>query len=375
MHKLFYNVLLCFPHYRYTTSNYQQFLALTFAISQVNKDFFLLPNITLGFHIYGHFQRDLYISLNSLSMLSSRGQVVPGYKCHQQDSLLSVIGGLSAKSSRLMASIFRIFKFPQGHQPYNRRVYPSFFRINPNESPQYVGLIQLLLYFQWNWVGLLAPEDDRGECFISTLAPMLKEKEICLAFTLMLELDNVEITQNKFILNFLTWSKAEVFIMFGHSTVINNVAGAVHLFEKFTKVSFRNLCIFTSHWKLGKGKSEEILQYIKPLHGVLHFRDHSGDVSEFSRFLLSLDPLNPQGDFFLPLWWELVFGCKIHKSGKIPPKGEKHCTGKENLQNLPNYIFEKRMTGDSYNIYNAVYALAHALHAILEVPHMNFFSS
>ncbi|XP_070793413.1 vomeronasal type-2 receptor 26-like, partial [Pituophis catenifer annectens] len=79
----------------------------------INKDFLLLPNITLGFHIYGHFQRERSISLNSLSMLSSRGQVVPGYNCDMKDTLFSIIGGLSAKSSRQMASIFSIFKVPQ----------------------------------------------------------------------------------------------------------------------------------------------------------------------------------------------------------------------------------------------------------------------
>ncbi|KAG8127055.1 hypothetical protein E2320_022151, partial [Naja naja] len=188
------------------------------------------------------------------------------------------------------------FEFSQGE----RRVYPSFFRINPKESPQYVGLVQLLLHFQWNWVGLLAPGDDRGERFISTLMPMLKEKEICLAFTQMLELDNFVITRNKFILNFRTWSKAEVFILFADSTVISTVMGAVHVVEEFKKVSFRKICIFTSHWKFGVEASESTLTYIKLFHGVLNFRDHSGNVSEFSHFLLSLDPLNPQGDVFLP---------------------------------------------------------------------------
>ncbi|XP_070793360.1 uncharacterized protein [Pituophis catenifer annectens] len=102
------------------TNYYQQFLALMFAVSEVNKDLILLPNISLGFHIYCHFQREIFISLNSLSMLSSRGQVVPGYKCHLQDTLLSVIGGLNARSSRLMASIFSIFKVPQEDQYPNK---------------------------------------------------------------------------------------------------------------------------------------------------------------------------------------------------------------------------------------------------------------
>ncbi|XP_070590793.1 vomeronasal type-2 receptor 26-like [Erythrolamprus reginae] len=212
---------------RFITSSYQQFLALVFAVSKVNKDFFLLPNITLGFNIYSHWDKEIFIFWNSISMLSSRGQVVPGYKCDQKDILLSIIGDLNAKSSRLMASIFSIFKVPQLGVDFEfsqreRRVYPSFFRIYPEESPQYVGLVQLLLYFQWNWVGLLAPKDDRGERFISTVTPMLQEKEICLAFTLMLELDNIAITTKNLIFKFPTLPKILPYL----STVkFNNSAG------------------------------------------------------------------------------------------------------------------------------------------------------
>ncbi|KAG8127061.1 hypothetical protein E2320_022097, partial [Naja naja] len=270
-----------------TISNYLQFLALMFAISEVNKEFLLLPNITLGFHIYGHFQREIFISLNSLSMLSSRGQVVPGYKCDQQDTLLEY----------LFLQLGVGFEFSQGE----KRVYSSFFRINPKESPQYVGLVQLLLHFQWNWVGLVAPEDDRGERFVSSLMPMLKEKEICLASIEILKLDDIQITVKTLVHIFQTWS-TEVFILFADSGVTVGVAVAVHFFEKFIKVSLRKVFIYTSHWKLGMGQSEDKLQVIKLFHGVLHFRYHSRDVSEFSHFLLLLDPLNPQGDVFLPPW-------------------------------------------------------------------------
>ncbi|KAK9408952.1 type-2 vomeronasal receptor [Crotalus adamanteus] len=348
--------------------NYQQFLALMFAVSEVNKDFFLLPNITLGFHIYSHFQNEMFVSLNSISMLSSRGQVVPGYKCDQQDTLLSIIGGLIAKYSRQMAIIFSIFKVPQLGVGFEflqeeRTVYPSFFRINPKESPQYVGLVQLLLHFQWNWVGIVAPEDDQGEHFISSLKPMLKEKEICLAFTEMTKLGDINITLKNLFFTFHTWSKTKVFILFGHSTVTTTVLVGMRFYENYTKTSFRKVLIITSHWK-GWDGSQGILKYLKFFHGALHFRDHTEEVLEFRHFLLSLDPLNPQGDVFLPPWWEYVFDCKIYKSGKIPPKGKKQCTGKENLQDLPNYTFETRMTGESYNVYNAIFAVAHALHAM-----------
>ncbi|XP_054850019.1 vomeronasal type-2 receptor 26-like [Eublepharis macularius] len=43
---------------------------------------------------------------------------------------------------------------------------------------------------------------------------------------------------------------------------------------------------------------------------------------------------------------------------------KKTCTGDEKLDSLPGTMFEMDMSGLSYNVYNAVYAVAHALHDI-----------
>ncbi|XP_029140438.1 vomeronasal type-2 receptor 26-like [Protobothrops mucrosquamatus] len=358
-----------FSHYRLIPKNYQHFKTLVFAVTEANKDLVLLPNITFGFHIYDNCQVEMRVSLFSLSLLSTRGQTVPGYKCDRQDPLLSVIGGLNLKSSRLMASIFSIFKVPQLGVGFefsqgDRRVYPSFFRINPKEFHQYVGLVQLLLHFQWNWVGLMVSESEYGEHFISSLVPMLKEKEICLAFTEMLKSEEMITITNNFIRIFKSWFKVEVIILFGDSNSIENVPVALSFYQEFQKITFQKVWILTSLWKLSEMEYEETLKIVKPLHGALHIRDHNSDFSEFARFLLMLDPLNPQGDIFLPLWWGKVFDCAVQKPGKIPQKGKKTCTGKEKLQNVASYVFETAMTGESYNIYNAIFALAHALHAM-----------
>ncbi|KAG8127136.1 hypothetical protein E2320_022258, partial [Naja naja] len=168
---LSYKGLRCFFHYRPILKNYQQFLVLAFAVRELNKDLVLLPNITLGFQIYDNTHAERMISITCLLLLSTRKNMIPGYKCGRQDSLLSL--GVSFEIS----------------QEY-RRLYPSFFRINPSELPECVGLVQLLLHFQWNWVGLVTSDDDTGERFISTLRPMLKKEEIWLAFTKMLEGEN-----------------------------------------------------------------------------------------------------------------------------------------------------------------------------------------
>ncbi|KAG8127095.1 hypothetical protein E2320_022111, partial [Naja naja] len=250
----------------------KHFLTLKFAVREVNRSLILLPNITLGFRIYDNDDTERNIYLVSLSLLSTRGQTVPGYKCDRQGPLLSLGVG---------------FEFSQG----DRRVYPSFFRINPEETHQYVSLVQLLLYFQWNWVGLVASKDDSGEHFVSSLVPMLKEKEICLVFP---EIFSSDIKELEMQLVFKILLEVEVTILFGDSHIIMLVA--ITLFRYTKSISLRKVWILPSYCELSVLGSKEMLQFRKYFHGTLHFRDQTRDVSEFSRFLLSLDPLNPEGD-------------------------------------------------------------------------------
>ncbi|XP_060548631.1 vomeronasal type-2 receptor 26-like [Pantherophis guttatus] len=151
-----------------TANNYQQFMALVFAVTEINKDLVLLPNITLGFNMYDNANWNKRVYLINLFLLSTHDQIVPGYKCDQKDTLVSVIGGDDPTFSMQIDSIFSIFKVPQLSIGFeyiqgDRRVYPSSFRINPKEFPQFVGLVQMLLYFQWNWVGFIA-SDNAAYC-------------------------------------------------------------------------------------------------------------------------------------------------------------------------------------------------------------------
>ncbi|KAG8127088.1 hypothetical protein E2320_022103, partial [Naja naja] len=180
------------------------------------------------------------------------------------------------------------------------RVYPSFFQMNPKESAQYEGLVQLLLHFQWNWVGLVANKDDSGEHFVSSLIPKLKEKEICLAFTEVMKFDFSTDQDTNLYHIFNSLSKGEVVIFFGDYSSVTNAQIVVFAYETQRYTSLLKVWIFTSNWKLNVRNSKYVLFIVKPYHGALHFRDHTRDVSEFSRFLLSLDTLNPKGDSFFP---------------------------------------------------------------------------
>ncbi|XP_062994260.1 vomeronasal type-2 receptor 26-like [Elgaria multicarinata webbii] len=351
--------------------DYQHFLAFAFAITEVNKDLTLLPNTTLGFRIYQHLGIARVMHANSLSLLSTRGRMIPNYKCDRRNNLLSVIGGLDSQSSREIAYLMGIYKIPQlGYDLFNlvqgeKNAFPSFYQIDPIESAQYVGLVQLLLHFYWNWIGLIVHHDDNGEHFIQTLTPMLKQKDICVAFTEMFmsvgRLHQQRVNSGS-IPN--SWFEPQVMIAFADSGVMLQLANLLHNHKKKTKIPFRKVWIMTSHWDIRAMGYPHAFQELKMLHGALHFRVHRRDVPEFKHFLRALDPLRPQGDIYLRRWWEWTFECYFRNSGQASPWGNRKCTGKEKVELLTGGWFDMSMSSRSYSVYNGIYSVAHALHAV-----------
>ncbi|KAF7235208.1 Vomeronasal type-2 receptor 26 [Varanus komodoensis] len=347
---------------------YQHFLAFAFTISEINKDPTLLPNLTLGFRLYQHKDNAQLMHQNSLSLLSTRGQMFPQYKCDKKDKLLSIVGGLDSKSSWQIASLMGNYKIPQlgygslDHGEGEKSLFPCFFQIDPNEIPQYVGLVQLLLHFHWNWVGLFSSNDENGENFIQTLTPMLKQKDICVALTETVNALNLvycQLIRSGSIPH--SWLDPQVMIVFGDPLLIMQLIKLLAAHESKTKSPFGKVWLLTSHWELSVAGRPLAGPYIKTFHGALQFRPHRKDFAEFKATILALDPLQPRGDVFLRIWWENIFFCQFPSSGHIYPWGARKCSGKENLKALPHMQLETSMSSRSYSIYNAVYSVAYAL--------------
>ncbi|XP_054850467.1 vomeronasal type-2 receptor 26-like [Eublepharis macularius] len=95
------------------TKFYQHPLTLAFAVDEINRNPKILPNVTLGFHIYDTYNDDKMTYRTTLDMLYKLHRYFPNYECDTSKKLMAVIGGLGSDSSFHMADILSLYKIPQ----------------------------------------------------------------------------------------------------------------------------------------------------------------------------------------------------------------------------------------------------------------------
>ncbi|XP_062993143.1 vomeronasal type-2 receptor 26-like [Elgaria multicarinata webbii] len=249
----------------------------------------------------------------------------------------------------------------------------------PNEALQYQGIVQLLQRFGWKWVGLVTLDDEGGERFLQTMEPMLSQNGICSEFTRRLQAnwqffdfaDTVKLSLS-YLPIFL--KKATVVVMYGESMTILWLTGLIlittiiHLthHEYSGTISAGKVWITTAQIDF---ISHILLKAVnmQMFHGAISFTIHSKEPPGFQEFLQGINPSGAKADGFITDVREQAFECPIPHSDS-PRDNIKSCTGQETLQSLTSPFFEMSMTGHSYSIYNAVYAVAHTLYSTYISP-------
>ncbi|XP_044290288.1 vomeronasal type-2 receptor 26-like, partial [Varanus komodoensis] len=366
---------------RFITKFYQHILSFVFAIDKVNEDPSILPNITLGFHIRESYNDARITYRTTLDLLFNTHQFVPNYQCGIEKNIVGIIGALSFETSSCMADILGPYKIPQlsygSFKPMNDQDnLRSFYHMDPNEDLQYQGLVQLLLYFQWTWVGLMASDDGGGDQFLRTMEPLLLKNRICSEFTrsVAITLHISEKIEDIFRtlwnhVEYIMGRKSNAILIHGEASAIIWLTSlllantfAQQVFPQYKgRLSSSKVWITTAQIDffitgLGTLSGFDIQQ----LHGALSFAIPSKQPEGFREFLELVNPSWDNDDGFIHEFWQCAFACSF--SGSIVIFLGRTCTGNESLETVPRSVFELEMSGHSYSIYNAVYTLAHALH-------------
>nr|XP_033771437.1 vomeronasal type-2 receptor 26-like [Geotrypetes seraphini] len=332
---------------------YYNFLAFVSAVEEINSCSELLPNITLGFRIYNSYGHPHIALRAAMNIFSGKDTLDINYSCKTSGTLAAIIEGLQTEQSSQISNVLSIYHYPQISY-----MSQNYFMSDATKFPYLywtmhgihiiIGIVKLLKHFNWSWVGIITPDDDRSLKFVQVLKEGIEQNGACIEF--------IE-----------TFSHVDAFSQ-------DNAHKIYQIIHKSTNVIVGHFNIETT-WALAK--KESILEipgkvlititdpYVysgypvdkKYKNNTLLFTGIKKHIPSFLQFIREVNPIMFPHSKHTKLWWNGL--C----DNRCPQSIKRFCSTGGNHSFMITCYTTK--FANSYNIYNAVYALAYALKDML----------
>ncbi|RXN09915.1 extracellular calcium-sensing receptor-like protein [Labeo rohita] len=349
----------------YMTS-FQQARTMVFAISEINNNPSLLPNITLGYQIFDNCLRLGVAFRGAIALASGTKETVSDLNCKGPPPVIGLIGDPGSTHSIAISSVLGLFRVPMisfyatCSCLSNRKKYPSFFRTIPSDAFQVRAMVQILRHFRWTWVGLIYSNNDYGVYAAQSFHQEMQLFGHCVAFSEILPNNNNPRDIQR-IMGVIQASTARVVVVFSHSSL---------LIPLMNEVVLQNMT--GRQWIASEAWATSPMFHTSRFHpflgGTLGIAIRRGEIQGLQDFLLRLHPNTDQRNNMLRIFWENIFGCSFETESK-ETDGEqvkRVCTGLEDLNTTHTPYTDVSGLRASYNVYKAVYALAYALHDLIQ---------
>lgn len=270
----------------------------------------------------------------------------------------------------------------------NRNEYKSFLRTIPNDEHQATAMADIVEYFRWNWVGTVAADDNYGRPGIEKFREESAERNICIDFSVFIDQYLPE-DQLEEVVRDIQNSTAKVIVVFSSGPdleplikeiVIRNITGRIWLASEA--------------W--ASSSLIAMPEFFHVMGGTIGFALKAGQMPGFRDFLQKVHPKKSATNGFIKEFWEETFNCYLPEGGKSslgsapfhkdreegPSSGNGSasyrlpCTGAENITSVETPYMDYTHLRISYNVYLAVYSIAHALQDIYTcVPGKGMFAN
>ncbi|XP_067275552.1 extracellular calcium-sensing receptor-like [Pseudorasbora parva] len=343
----------------FNMESFQHAQTMAFAINEINKNPNLLPNITLGYHIYDNCVMLGMAFRAAISLASGTEESFSNLNCAGPPPVIGVVGDPSSTPSIAISSVLGLFRVPiVSHYATcsclsDRKKYPSFFRTIPSDAFQVRAMVQILRHFGWTWVGLLYSDDDYGIYAAQSFQQEMQLSGYCVAFSEILPYDyNPKYIQH--VLGVIQASTARVVVVISPSSLVIPLMDEVML-QNITGRQW----IASESW--ATSTVFHTPRFLPFLGGTLGIAIRRGEIEGLYDFLLCLRPNNDQRNNMLTIFWEDMFGCSFDGD-----QVKTVCTGHEDLSITDTPYTDVSELRAAYNVYKAVYALAHAIHDLIQ---------
>uniref|UniRef100_A0A3B5ABD1 Extracellular calcium-sensing receptor-like n=1 Tax=Stegastes partitus TaxID=144197 RepID=A0A3B5ABD1_9TELE len=182
---------------------------MAFAIQEINQRSDLLPQLKLGFHIRDSCD-DIPVSLRA-SLLLVNGQP----ESVNRDERQGKNNGSKLGCAAINRTVSSVSYFASCSCLSNQREFPTFMRTMPSDTFQVRALAQLVSYFSWTWVGVIGVESDYARFAIQLFLQESVQYGVCAAYTHfypvtlshLYKIDNM--SSSKVIINFCSESEMQ----------------------------------------------------------------------------------------------------------------------------------------------------------------------
>ncbi|XP_075117019.1 vomeronasal type-2 receptor 26-like [Leptodactylus fuscus] len=336
---------------------YQTALTVLFAIEEINRNEDLLPNITLGFHLFESFLNEAMTLRAYMEILSGWGFQIPNYRCTSQGDLLAMVGFASSGLSHLVGDTFGMYGYPQisygATEPLlsNKLMFPYFYRTVPSSVHLHNALNSVLKHFGWTWVGIIYTDVESNEDAIQKLKFSIMRGGGCIEFTEKL-LSSTNYMSNEYVqvAKVISDSSATIVIFWADLEFTFKLYRLLYELTKTKKVwifltDMDHLLILTINLD------------ISFFNGNLAIQMKKSEIPGLMPFLWNIT-LDQYGFCNFILYYMMsMCECEV-VNGSVLYHTCQNDMAKKMLMGLETLV-------DSYQVYNAIYALAHALQRLM----------
>uniref|UniRef100_A0A3P8Y9R8 G-protein coupled receptors family 3 profile domain-containing protein n=1 Tax=Esox lucius TaxID=8010 RepID=A0A3P8Y9R8_ESOLU len=335
-------------------------LAMRLAVEEINRSERLLPNHTLGYKMFDSCATPITAQRAVLAVLNEQGEE-QSPMCSSGSPLLAMVGESGSSQSIVVSRTLQPFCIPMISYfstcscLSNRKEYPTFFRVVPNDNHQVKAIASLLQRFSWKWVGVVREDHDYGHFALQGLKREIQNTEVCLAYDEMIPKDyrRERVLQ---ILEVMRVSTARVVVVF---------SGEGEFYPFLKEFVMQN--ITGIQWVASEAwVTANLLAETYPfLDGTVGFAIRAGKLPGLREFLLTVNPDRYPSNPMVQELWEALYSCSPSPSLSpsrplLPP-----CSGQEAILDQHSAYMNTSSPRVTYNVYKAVYAIAHSMHNLL----------
>uniref|UniRef100_A0A8C4TCP6 Extracellular calcium-sensing receptor-like n=1 Tax=Erpetoichthys calabaricus TaxID=27687 RepID=A0A8C4TCP6_ERPCA len=330
-------------HINFEVSIFQRLQTMLFAIAEINRDQTLLPNITLGYRVYDNCVK-LPVALRAATaLIGGLDNDFTDSGCSGPPPVVAIVGDPLSSHSIAISRILSLFQMPLVSYSAscsclsNKIEYPTFFRTVPSDAFQVKAMVQIIKHYGWTWVGAIASDDDYGQYALRAFQEEIKTFG-CISFieTVTTMNDNRRVFQ---IVDTIQQSTAKVIVVFSaEAELLSLVKEIVHQNitgrQWIASEAWSTSAVFATKENFGS------------FGGTIGIAIRRGEIQDLESFLYQIRPKFDLNNNLLLQFWEKIFDCHFQET-----------TIKTNTT-LSSVMI-------AYNVYKAVYALAHALHDLM----------